>query len=348
MTTGTTKTHATSSDVKTTGTARPLAWIALMLGAGIAATLGIGVRPVALAEIWQAFTAPDLANPAHVTVLSIRLPRLLAGLVAGSALAMAGTVMQALTRNPLADPGILGINAGAAFALIVGALLLGRADAGITAALCFPGAALAALAVFLLGGARHGEAGPIRLTLAGAALQALLISLISAIVLLRADSLDVYRFWVVGSLSQAGTRPLLAMAAATVLGAALALALAPRIEALSLGTALSRGLGTRPGRVQAGTLLAVAMLTGAAVAVAGPVSFLGLMVPPIARRLTGHVLRAEILVSACLGASFLLLADTAGRMIFAPAELGAGVMTALIGGPVFVMIARRLSRGNQS
>ena len=322
-------------------------WVVLLLAAAAAMTLGIGVRPVALADIWQAFAAPDPANPAHVTILSIRMPRLWAGLIAGAALGMGGTVMQALTRNPLADPGILGINAGAAFAIVIGSLLLAQADVGLVAALAFPGAALASLAVFSLGGGRHGDAGPVRLTLAGAALNALLLSLVSGVVLLRADSLEVFRFWVVGSLSQAGERPLAVMAAVTLFGAALAYALAPRIEALALGSALSRGLGTRPGPVQAGALLAVTALTGAAVAVAGPVAFLGLMVPPIARRITGHVLRAELIVSAGLGASILLLADTAGRLIFAPAELGVGVMTALLGGPVFVMIARRLLPGGQ-
>jgi iron complex transport system permease protein len=323
-------------------------WVILVLLAAAAMTLGIGVRPVSVADIWHAFTAPDPENPAHITILSIRLPRLWAGIIAGAALGMAGTVMQALTRNPLADPGILGINAGAAFALVIGSLLLGQADAGLAVVLTFPGAAFAALAVFILGGGRGGDAGPVRLALAGAALNALLLSLVSAVVLLRADSLEVFRFWVVGSLAQANMRPLLAMAAVTLFGAVLALMLAPRIEALSLGSALSRGLGTRPGWVQAGALLAVTALTGAAVAVAGPVAFLGLMVPPIARRITGHVLRAELVVAASLGASILLLADTAGRLIFAPAELGAGVMTALMGGPVFVMIARRLLPGGQT
>jgi iron complex transport system permease protein len=323
-------------------------WVILLLAATGAMTLGIGVRDVTISNFWQALTALDPHDPAHVTILSIRLPRLWAGLIAGGALGMAGTVMQALTRNPLADPGILGINAGAAFAIVVGSLLLGQADVGLVAAPAFPGAALASLAVFIIGGGRHGDTGPVRLALAGAALNALLLSLVSAIVLLRAESLEVFRFWVVGSLAQASARPLLIMTLVTVFGAFLAFALAPRIEALSLGTALSRGLGTRPGRVQLGALLAVTALTGAAVAVAGPVAFLGLMVPPIARRITGHHLRAELIVSAGLGASILLIADTAGRLIFMPAELGAGVMTALLGGPVFVMIARRLLPGGQT
>ncbi|SJZ58514.1 FecCD family ABC transporter permease [Consotaella salsifontis] len=319
-----------------------------LLIAGVVLTLLLGVRTVTPADVWHAFTAPDPQNPAHVTILWIRLPRLGAGLVAGAALGLAGTVMQTLTRNPLADPGILGVNAGASFAIVLGALLLGQADYGLMTALAFPGAALASAAVFLLGGGLSGDAGPIRLTLAGAALNALLLSLISAMVLMRAETLEVLRFWVAGSLSSAIERPVGAMSLIVLAGATLALILAPRLEALSLGAALARGLGTRPGLIQAQALLAVTALTGAAVSVAGPIAFLGLMVPPLARHVAGHDLRRELVASAILGAGVLLVADTAGRLIFPPAEVRAGIMTALIGGPVFIWIARRLKPGAQT
>ncbi len=324
---------------------RAVAGVILLLAATAALTLGVGVRPASLAEVWRALTAYDPADPVHVAVASIRLPRLFAGLIAGAGLGMAGSVMQALTRNPLADPGLLGVNSGAAFAIVFGALIFGHSDAGLMAALAFPGAALAAVAVFALGGGLRGEAGPVRLTLAGTALNALLLSLVSAVVLVRGETLEVLRFWVVGSLSQAGSRPLLAMAVTAGAGTALALAIAPRLEALSLGAALARGLGTRLGRVQFGALVAVTLMTGAAVSVAGPIVFVGLIVPPIARRISGHVLRAELFVSALLGATLLLLADTAGRLVLAPAEIRVGIMTALIGAPVFVLIARRLRPG---
>ncbi|WP_182085394.1 iron ABC transporter permease [Aureimonas sp. ME7] len=308
-------------------------------------TLCVGVRPVAPSEIWQAFTAFDPADPAHVTILSIRLPRLLAGLIAGASLGVAGSVMQALTRNPLADPGILGVSGGAALSVVLGSLFIGAADAGLTAALAFPGAAAASLAVVALGGGLKGDAGPVRLTLAGMALNALLLSAVSAVVLVRSDSLDVFRFWVNGSLAQAADRPLLAMGLVAG-GAGLgALLLAPRLEVLLLGAALSRGLGLALVRTQVAALLAITLLTGASVAVAGPIAFLGLMVPPMARRLAGHRMRFELFASAALGASVLLLADTIGRLIIAPAEVRAGVMTALAGGPAFVWIARRLASG---
>ncbi|WP_375691064.1 FecCD family ABC transporter permease [Pseudooceanicola sp. LIPI14-2-Ac024] len=324
-----------------------LAVVLALFGLAAALSLTVGYRAIPLADYWTALTAYDPRDPAHVTLAAVRLPRLAAGIIAGAALGVAGSVMQSMTRNPLADPGILGVNAGAAFMLLLGTTLLGRADEGLVALLTFPGAAGAAALVFALGGGLRGEAGPVRLTLAGATLNALLLSLVTAVMLVRQDSLDVFRFWVAGSLTQAATRPLMAMAVVAALGGLLALLIAPRIEALSLGGALSRGLGTRPARVQAGALLAITLATGAAVAVAGPIAFLGLMVPPLARIVAGHDLRRELLASALLGATVLLAADTLGRVILAPGEVRAGIMTAMIGGPVFLWVARRVRPGAQ-
>ena len=322
-------------------------WVPLvgLLILAVLVSLLVGYRPIAPAELWHALTAPDPTDAAHVTIRSIRIPRTIAGLVCGGALGAAGMAIQALTRNPLADPGILGINAGAAFGVVLGALILGQVDAGILSVLAFPGAALAATAVFALGGGLHGNASPVRLTLAGAALSVLLLSLVTASVLMRGETLDVVRFWIVGSLAEARARPLLEMSLAAGAGLILILALSPKLEALALGDALSRGLGTRPGRVQAGALVCISLLTGAAVAIAGPIAFLGLMVPPIARRLVGGSLRPGLIAAALLGAAVLLLADSVGRLLLAPAEIRAGVMTALLGGPIFVLIARRMRPG---
>ncbi|WP_172299802.1 iron ABC transporter permease [Pseudoruegeria sp. HB172150] len=323
-------------------------WVAVVFAVVVLASLTIGERSLPPQVYLDALFNYDPRDPAHVTLLAIRIPRLVAGLIAGAALGLAGTVMQAVTRNPLADPGILGVNAGAAFALLLGTTLLGRADEAIVAILAFPGAALASAAVFALGGGLRGDAGPVRLTLAGAALNALLLSLVTAIVLVRQESLEVFRFWVAGSLTQATTRPLPEMALVAALGGILALLIAPRVEALALGSALSRGLGTRPGRVQAGALTVVTLTTGAAVAVAGPIAFLGLMVPPLARLVVGHNLRKELAVAALLGAALLIFADTLGRILLAPQEIRAGIMTALIGGPVFLWIARQVRPGASS
>ncbi len=311
----------------------------------LALALSVGARPVSLAMALEALHSFDPTNPDHVTLAAIRLPRMAAGLIAGAALGIAGTIMQVMTRNPLADPGILGVNSGAAFALLLGATLLGRSDQASVALLSLPGAALASALVFILGGGLRGDVGPVRLTLAGAALNALLLSLVTAIVLIRQDTLDLFRFWVAGSLTQAASRPLAEMALLAAAGGALALAMAPQIEALSLGSALSRGLGTKPRRVQTAALAVVTLCTGAAVAVAGPIAFLGLMVPPLARIVAGHSLRRALIASALMGATLLLLADTLGRVVMPPAEVRAGIMTALIGGPVFMWVARRLRPG---
>ncbi|WP_420337154.1 FecCD family ABC transporter permease [Roseibium sp.] len=320
-------------------------WLSLLLLAALGLSLFTGVRSISAEQALQALFALDSTNPNHIAFVYVRAPRVVAGLVCGAALATAGMAIQATTRNPLADPGILGVNAGAAFAIAIGTLLAGRADGTLLAFLAFPGAAIAAIMVFALGGGLHGSASPVRLTLAGSALSALLFSLVTAIVLLRGEALEVVRFWVVGSLSEARTRPLLTMSAVAIAGGALLLTIATKLETLALGETLARGLGTRPRQVQAIVLLAVTLLTGAAVALAGPIAFLGLMIPPIARRIAGASLRPGILAAAMLGASVLLLADVAGRVLFAPAEIQAGIMTALIGGPVFVLIARRLSPG---
>lgn len=322
--------------------------LALALAVVGAISMTVGFRPVPATAYWRALVAYDPFDANHVTLMAVRLPRLIAGLIAGAALGVAGTVMQAVTRNPLADPGLLGVNAGAAFALLLGTLMAGSIGGPGAAALAFPGAALASALVFVLGGGLRGDVGPIRLTLAGAALNALLLSLVTAVVLVRQESFDVMRFWLAGSLSMAALRPLGAMALAAGAGAMIAWIAAPRIEALSLGDALARGLGTRPGAVQAVALLAVTLTTGAAVTVAGPIAFLGLMVPPLARHLGGHDLRLGLCLSALLGALILVLSDLLGRLILAPAEVRAGVMTALIGGPVFVLIARSLRPGAQT
>lgn len=319
--------------------------LVLLFFVAIALTLVVGVRDAGISDVWNALFAFDASDPTHTVIRSVRMPRLVAGLIAGAGLGMAGTIMQAVTRNPLADPGLLGVNAGAAFAVVVGALITGYSDSGMMAALAFPGAAIASIAVFLVGGARSGSGSPIRLTLAGVAINALLLSLVSAIILSRAETLEIFRFWVTGSLAQANTRPLEAMFIALLIGAVIAAIIAPRIEALALGSSLARGLGTKPGAVQLSALLAIMLMTGAAVAVAGPIAFVGLVVPPLARRIGRHVLRSELVVSAILGGSVILLADTAGRLVVAPAEIRVGIMTALVGAPVFIFVVRRLKPG---
>ncbi|MEO1344719.1 MAG: iron ABC transporter permease [Pseudomonadota bacterium] len=323
--------------------------VAAMLMIGAAVSLTVGVRAIEPNEYMEALWHYDPFDPAHVTIVHIRLPRFLAAIVVGAALGIAGLVMQALSRNPLADPGILGVNAGAAFALVLGTALMSQADQTVLTLLAFPGAAVASIVVFALGGGLKGDAGPVRLTLAGAAVNAFLLSSVTAVVLVQQETFDVLRFWVAGSLSDAAYRPLTAMAVVIGLATVLAFAIAPSIETLSLGTDLARGLGMRPGYVQAGALTVVTLATGADVSVAGPIAFLGLLAPHLATRVLlsskDRSLRYRMVMSAALGAFILMVSDVLGRLILAPEEVRAGVVVALLGGPVFVWIARSLKPG---
>lgn len=308
----------------------------LLLAASL--SLMVGARPVPPEVVWAALTAPDAADPAHLVVRDLRLPRLFAGLLAGAALAAAGVLMQAVTRNPIAEPGLLGVNAGASFGVVLGAYALGMTN---PAALAFPGAAGAAVAVFLLG----GGGGPVRLALAGAALTALLLSLVSALVLIRAEALEVYRFWIVGSLAGSETRPLALMALIAGAGALIGLAIAGALDALALGDEAARSLGTRTALTRALALLAVTALCGTAVVTAGPIAFLGLIVPHLARLAGARTVRAQLLLALPLGAAILVLADVAGRVILPPSEVRVGLMAALLGGPFFVIVVRRMRLG---
>ena len=303
------------------------------------AALVVGARPVPLPEVWAALSAFDPSNPDHLAITQLRLPRLYAGLIAGTALGLAGALMQALTRNPLAEPGILGINAGAGLAVVLGAL------AGLGAGtiwLAFGGAALTTCALILFGGARQGGIGPARLALAGMALNAFLISAITVAVLVSASALDEYRFWVIGSLGDAASRPLAAMAVTALSGAALALLLTPALETLALGEEAAVGLGQNLWRIRILSLAAIALLSGAAVNVAGPISFIGLMAPHLARAFGTIALRPLMLRAGLIGATTLILCDVAGRILLPQGEIRAGTVSAVLGGLVFVAVVRRI------
>lgn len=318
--------------------------VLLLLGIVLLALM-IGPREIVLSDLMQAMNDYDPYDPEQVTIMQIRLPRLFAGLIAGGALGIAAMVMQAVTRNPLADPGLLGVNAGAVFFLILGATLLGQTSAGSVAIFALVGAFVSTLAVFALGGGLRRDVNPIRLVLAGVAINGLLLSLVAAVALVRQDSLELLRFWVAGSLSEATLKPLAEMAILAFAGTLLAWVAAPRFEALALGADLAQGLGESPRRVLTLALLGITMLTGAAVSVAGPIAFLGLMVPPLVRLLQPNNLRQGLFFAAIIGASVLLLADVLGRMVLAPGEVRAGVMTALLGAPAFLWAARRVRPG---
>jgi iron complex transport system permease protein len=315
--------------------------LALLIGVALAcfASVAIGSKTVPLADVLRALGG-DRTGDALV-VSELRFPRTLLGLLVGVCLGMAGAVAQEVTRNPLGDPGLLGISAGAAVAVAAGIGLLGLTSPLQYVWFAFAGAALAGALVYLIAGIGHGRASPVKLALAGAAVTALLGSFTYALVLLDVRTLDQYRFWAVGSLAGRDGSLALRLSPFVVAGLVLALALAPRLNALALGDELATSLGIGVGATRMLGALAVIVLTGSAVAAAGPVTFVGLVVPHVVRAFTGPDLRWLLPCSAAAGAVLVLAADTLGRVLDHPGEIQAGVVTALIGAPFLIALVKR-------
>jgi len=275
-----------------------------------------------------------------MVVLDLRVPRTLIGLVAGAALGLAGALMQGLTRNPLADPGLLGVNAGASLAVVAAISVFGVTSPAGYVWFAFAGAALAAVLVYLVASGRNGPT-PLSLTLAGAAVTAVLTSLITLVLLRDLDTLGQYRFWSVGSLVGRDASTVLPLIPFLVVGAVLALVLGRGLNGLALGDDVARGLGQRVGLTRVVAGVAIILLCGSATSLAGPLVFVGLVVPHLARRMIGTDYRWILAYSVPLGAMLLVLADTVGRLIAQPAELEAGIVVALIGAPVLIALVRR-------
>lgn len=303
--------------------------------------LKIGHHSMRWEQIWQAFIHYDAFSSEHVIVRQMRVPRVGAALLIGSALAMAGVLMQTISRNPLADPGILGVNAGAALAVVISIIILGTVN---SATVIFPAiacSAVVAVLVFWLSTAGQADATPARLVLAGAAISALLFAFVRAILLVSQKSLDTYRHWVTGSLQGVSLDNLLPLLPFFALAFALAMTCTLLINALVLGDDVAKSLGTKVKSAKALCLLTITLLCASSVTLAGPISFLGLVVPHLAQSLVGNDGRAWMLTSALLGAALLLFADILGRVLFVNMEIQAGLMVALLGGVVFLWSIRR-------
>ena len=314
----------------------PLVSVAALL-AVLALSLALGAKPLTPDAVWQGLTDP--AAPAYDVVHGMRLPRTLLGLLAGAALGLAGGVMRALTRNPLADPGLLGVNAGASAAVVTASAFLGLSGFGGAVWFAFAGAALVAVLVHAVGGGR--TATPARLVLAGTAVNAALFSYVSAVELVDTDALDRMRFWTVGSLASAQLGTVVAMTPFVLVGLGLALALARPLGALALGEDSARALGSRLPVTRAGATVAVTLLCGAATAACGPLVFVGLLTPHLVARLTGPDPRRQLPYCAVLGPVLLLGADVLGRLVARPAEVQVGVVTAVAGGLLLLALVCR-------
>ena len=319
----------------------------LWLGLAVLLSLVVGSRSIGVAEVFEALSAYDRLEDQHLIVRELRVPRTLVAILAGLALGMAGAIMQAVTRNPLAEPGLLGINAGAGVGVIIGVAALGLTSMSSYVWCAFVGAGLAGIAVFMLGRAQETGTNPVRLVLAGAGLSVMLAS-VTGIIILNAplEVFDQFRHWASGSLEKSGFEAVGVLAVAVLLGGATSLGLVGSLNAMALGKDLGLALGVNVRLTWLLACLAVMLLAGAATAAAGPIGFVGLVAPHLARMLVGPDYRWIVPYSALFAGVLLLSADVLGRVVAAPAEVAAGIVALLMGGPFFIALVRtfRLSK----
>jgi len=299
-------------------------------------SLAVGSHSLTLEEVAGAFV-PGRTTVASVIVWQLRMPRTVLAVMVGASLAVAGVVMQGLTRNPLAEPGILGINAGASLSVVLSMSLLGLTDVSDFLWFAFAGAALAAFLVHLMS-VCSADAGPARLVLAGVALGASLRSITGTITMYDSVTFDSYRFWVLGSLADRDTVLLVWVVPFLAVGLVMALASGLTLNALALGEEQAKALGVSPRRARALALTSITLLCGASTAAVGPISFVGLVVPQVLRLALGADQRRLLAVSLVAGPVLLLAADVVGRVILDSGEMEAGVVTAFIGGPVLLLM----------
>lgn len=310
------------------------------------AGVAIGEDLISPAAVWHALgqVAAGHPNASHeASIVAARLPRVCLGLTVGAGLAVAGVVMQALTRNPLGDPSILGVNAGAAAAVVI-AGLMGVSSVAAAPIVAIPGALAAAVIVFVLGGATRSSTGSARLVLAGAVVSAVLVALTQTATLLNPNVFNDMRFWQVGSISGRNWDSAIAAFVPTAIFLVIAMVLGPSLNVLALGDEAAIALGAKVGVVRVVGLLTVTVLCAAATAQTGPTGFVGLAVPHLLRSLVGEDQRWLVPLAAPAGAALVVLADALGRLVAQPSSIDVGIVTALVGAP-FLLVAVRRSRG---
>lgn len=304
-------------------------------------SLRVGSIGISTRDAWDALFRYDADVYNQSVVRTLRLPRTIIALGVGAALAVAGTTMQAVTRNPLADPTILGVSSGATFAVVMATYYLGLSAPSQYVWFAFIGALAASLLVFAIGSTGRDGASPIKLALAGVVLSAFLGSWTSALLLLDESTLDTVRFWLAGSVVGRDLGTFWSLAPFLLGGSAVLVLLGHQLNVLDLGEDSARALGMRTGRMRLICSLLVVVVVGAAVSIAGPIGFVGLATPHIVRAITGPDYRWILPYSAIVGALLLTIADITGRVVLRPAEIQVGIMTALVGAPFLVYLARR-------
>ncbi|MDQ0647271.1 iron complex transport system permease protein [Microbacterium natoriense] len=310
------------------------------------ASLGVGSHPLVPSGVVDALTSYDPANNEHLVVVASRLPRTVLGVVVGAALGISGALMQSLTRNSLADAGVLGVNAGASLLVVIGIAYFGVASVGGYIWLAFAGAALAAALVYSLGAAHHSATTPVRITLAGTAVAIAISGVTQMILMSNETAFQYFRFWAVGSLQGRGFDIMLPVTPFIVVGVVIALLLSHPLDTIALGDGSARSLGTRVTATRIAAAIAVVLLAGGATAAAGPIGFIGLAAAHIVRRVTGDTHRWLLPCSIAVGAALLIGADTVGRALAAPGELQSGIAAALLGSPLFIALVRSRQAGS--
>lgn len=303
-------------------------------------SISVGTEYIPIGRVWHGLLHAD-GSTESVIVRELRLPRTVLGLLVGLALGVAGALIQAMTRNPLADPGILGVNAGAAFFVAIAVGVFGFTGIGSYIWFAFAGAVFATIVVYALGSLGRAGATPIRLTLPGIALGAVLGGVTSGMLLLDPDAFDRMRFWGAGSLAGRGLDIASEVAPFIALGVFLAALIARPLNAISLGDDLARSLGANVVRTRIVGVVAVTLLAGAATAAAGPIGFVGLMIPHMVRWIVGPDQRWILIYTVFAAPGLLLLSDVVGRIVIRPGELQVGIVTAFVGAPVLIVLVRR-------
>jgi iron complex transport system permease protein len=347
-----TVTAATSQDLARQEARRPgiagtnavrLGWLVLaivVLVVVLFASIAVGSKDIPISTVFDALFAYDDSDD-HAIIQALRVPRTLMGLMVGVALGMSGALIQALTRNPLADPGILGVNAGAAFFVVLAVGFFGLSSIQSYVWFAFLGAIVTTVLVYAVGSAGRTGATPVRLTLAGVAIGAVLSGISSGITLLNPAIFDRMRQWEAGSLVGPGYETLWAIVPFIVIGLIIAMLVARPLNAVALGDDLASALGANIVRTRSLVVVATTLLAGAATAAAGPIGFVGLMVPHVARWIVGPDQRWIFVFTLVLSPILLLTADIMGRIVMRPGELQVGIVTAFIGAPVLIALARR-------
>lgn len=312
----------------------------LFLGLCVLASLSWGSKNI---EFSQAINALLNSNDTSFAALVVRerIPRTIFGIIAGASLGISGALMQSITRNPIADPSILGVNTGASLFVVIGIVFFNINSANQYIWLALAGAGITAVLVYFIASIGNGGMTPIKLALAGAAISAVLTSLVSAIILPRSDAMDKFRFWQVGSVSGATWDSIRLILPFVIIGLIISIAATPALNVLALGDDVATGLGVNIGVIRVVCAVAGVILSGATTAIAGPISFIGLMIPHSIRLIFGSNLNGIVPLCAIGGAALLIISDVLGRVIGSPGEVQVGIITAFIGAPILIIIARK-------